>query len=150
MKTSLLAAAVGAAVLLATPVNAQGQQSVHRPSGQTASERDAQGQGAARLRADEQTVRSMQQRLKDQGHDIAVDGVWGPRTQAALKDYQQRHNMQATGVPDRQTLSSLGVRSDMLGSTGSTGGSAGRPDGAAIGSGGSGGSGDQPSQPTGR
>lgn len=35
------------------------------------------------------TTRDTQQMLKDLGYDIAVDGVWGPKTQAAWDEYQR-------------------------------------------------------------
>jgi lipoprotein-anchoring transpeptidase ErfK/SrfK len=37
-----------------------------------------------------------------------VDGVWGPKSEAALKAWQQKHALPATGAPDRQTLDALG------------------------------------------
>ena len=35
----------------------------------------------------DQDTADVQQMLKDAGYDIAVDGVWGPKTQAAYDDY---------------------------------------------------------------
>ena len=63
-------------------------------------------------------VRELQQALKDAGHDVTVDGKFGSETQSALRSYQQAKGMQATGQPDSQTLSSLGVGA--MGSTGSS------------------------------
>jgi peptidoglycan hydrolase-like protein with peptidoglycan-binding domain len=33
----------------------------------------------------------------------------GPRTSAALRDFQSKEGIEATGKPDKQTLASLGV-----------------------------------------
>jgi peptidoglycan hydrolase-like protein with peptidoglycan-binding domain len=52
----------------------------------------------------------VQQTLKQDGmYHSRVDGVWGPASQAALRDYQQQHNMNATGQLDQQTLASLNL-----------------------------------------
>jgi len=55
-------------------------------------------------------VRAAQQALKDKGHDPGtVDGVMGPKTQAALKDFQKSQGIQETGRLDAETMSKLGV-----------------------------------------
>src|SRR5215472_18652823 len=41
-----------------------------------------------------------------------VDGVWGPQTKSAVRQYQQRHNLTATGQLDSQTLAALNVGSE--------------------------------------
>lgn len=59
---------------------------------------------------DPQAVREIQQSLQDEGHEIAVDGVWGPNTEQALSRYQQERGLgDATGQPDQETLQALGV-----------------------------------------
>ena len=40
---------------------------------------------------------------------MRVDGVMGPDTQAALRDYQQQHGLQPTGMLDAQTRTSLNL-----------------------------------------
>jgi hypothetical protein len=56
------------------------------------------------------TVRAEQQALKDKGFDPGpIDGVDGPRTRSALKDYQKQQNLTADGVAGPKTLASLGV-----------------------------------------
>jgi peptidoglycan hydrolase-like protein with peptidoglycan-binding domain len=73
--------------------------------------------GAQALSSDQ--VRQVQQALKDKGHDVgAIDGQWGPKTQNALKEYQQAQGMSASGELDSQTLSSLGVSGSAVGSPG--------------------------------
>lgn len=55
-------------------------------------------------------VRSTQQALKDKGFDPGpIDGKMGPRTAAALRDYQKAEKLSATGRMDEQTMASLGV-----------------------------------------
>jgi peptidoglycan hydrolase-like protein with peptidoglycan-binding domain len=71
------------------------------------------------------TVRSAQQALKDHGFDPGeIDGKMGPRTEAALKQFQGSKGMQASGQLDSKTLAALGVSGGgtTTASAGSTGG----------------------------
>ena len=55
-------------------------------------------------------IRQLQEQLKAQGHDPGpIDGVMGPRTQQALKDYQKDQNISASGRLDSQTRQKLGL-----------------------------------------
>jgi pentapeptide MXKDX repeat protein len=55
-------------------------------------------------------TKAIQQALKDKGHDPgAVDGVMGPKTRSALRDFQKKEGIKDTGRPDRETMSKLGV-----------------------------------------
>lgn len=57
------------------------------------------------------TIRQAQQQLSDKGlYTGQVDGVMGPKTQAALKEFQQKQGMQASGKLDSSTLAALGVQ----------------------------------------
>ena len=72
-------------------------------------------------------VKSVQEALKGKGHNPGpIDGVMGPQTQQALKEFQRAQNIQQTGQLDSSTASALGVQlsSDMgAGSSSSTSGS---------------------------
>jgi hypothetical protein len=60
--------------------------------------------------ADSSTIRSAQQALDDKGYDAgSADGRMGPRTESALKQFQQAQGMPQTGALDSKTLSALGV-----------------------------------------
>lgn len=73
---------------------------------------------------DPQTIRQVQQALQDKGQNVGdVDGIMGPRTQAALRQYQESQGMPATGRVDRQTVSSLGLSRAAAGASGSATGS---------------------------
>lgn len=55
-------------------------------------------------------VRRVQEALKSEGHDPGpIDGVMGPRTQAALRQYQREENLKETGRLDQDTMNKLGV-----------------------------------------
>jgi len=67
-------------------------------------------------RADERTAmtdtRAAQEALKTQGFDPGpVDGIMGPRTQAAVSDYQRKNELPVTGMLDEATKAKLEVRS---------------------------------------
>ena len=53
-------------------------------------------------------VRGAQQALRDKGFDPGpVDGVMGPRTSAAVRDFQSKENLTATGQLDADTRARL-------------------------------------------
>ncbi len=57
-----------------------------------------------------QQIRQIQQALNKHGFDAGhVDGKWGSDTAKAVKNFQRKENMQASGKLDRQTLQALGV-----------------------------------------
>ena len=57
------------------------------------------------------TVRAAQQALKDKGFDPGpVDGINGPQTQAAVKSFQEKQNLDADGHLGPKTLDSLGLK----------------------------------------
>jgi peptidoglycan hydrolase-like protein with peptidoglycan-binding domain len=59
-------------------------------------------------------VRALQQALKDKGHDPGdIDGVMGPKTRQALRDFQQKEGLTATGRLDSGTADKLGIPTQM-------------------------------------
>src|SRR3954468_16745355 len=50
------------------------------------------------------TVRALQQKL-----GISADGVYGPKTRAAVKRFQRAHGLAADGVAGPRTLAALGA-----------------------------------------
>ena len=63
-------------------------------------------------KAEDRNVRAAQQALRDQGFNPGpMDGVMGPRTSAALRDYQTKQGLTASGQLDDATMDKLGVRS---------------------------------------
>jgi peptidoglycan hydrolase-like protein with peptidoglycan-binding domain len=57
-------------------------------------------------------IRQLQQELRSEGYQVAVDGIWGPETQQALRDYQMDENLEVSGEPDQRTMASLGLDID--------------------------------------
>src|SRR5229473_2260368 len=57
------------------------------------------------------TVFKVQQKLHDQGFYVRdnIDGRWGPKTSAAVQNYQRANGLQASGQLDQPTLAALGL-----------------------------------------
>jgi peptidoglycan hydrolase-like protein with peptidoglycan-binding domain len=54
--------------------------------------------------------RQVQEALKAKGNDPGpIDGRMGPKTRAALKEFQQASGLKATGQLDKETAEKLGV-----------------------------------------
>ena len=48
-------------------------------------------------------VRTLQQLLRARSHPVAVDGIFGPNTQTAVRNFQQRQGLPQNGVAGGQT-----------------------------------------------
>ena len=106
--------AIALAVALSAPVFAGGgPQHSQRPQDamSDSSQRDsARGAGASNTSS---LVRDAQDALQKKGYDVGqIDGVMGPKTSAALREFQQAQGLSASGSLDQQTLSALDVQSD--------------------------------------
>ena len=55
-------------------------------------------------------VKKVQQRLKELGYyTIAVDGIWGPKTLAAVKNFQRDYGLTVDGIVGTWTERALGI-----------------------------------------
>jgi putative chitinase len=52
-------------------------------------------------------VKRLQEMLYEYGYDIIVDGIFGPRTEVIVKDYQSKHKLPVTGIVDDRTFDQL-------------------------------------------
>ena len=69
---------------------------------------ESMGQAGA---GNKEQVRAVQEVLKDRGmYEGEVDGIMGPKTQAALRAFQKKEGLQETGRLDQQTMGRLGVQ----------------------------------------
>ncbi len=82
-------------------------------------EMEAKKQGAQQY--SQETIRQVQKKLNEQGFSAGpVDGKWGPKTQSALKNFQQQKGIQATGQLDQKTLAELDVEAPAGGAAGAS------------------------------
>lgn len=59
---------------------------------------------------DSSTIENAQSSLKSEGYTVSVDGVWGPQTAAALREFQQERGLSATGELNTETLAALEIQ----------------------------------------
>lgn len=55
-------------------------------------------------------VKAAQMALAQEGYKIKADGVLGPKTRAALMEYQAKHKLKANGRLDKATVAALKIR----------------------------------------
>jgi hypothetical protein len=92
-------------------------------SGQQASEKAGQAgsaeQSSLPMAVSSELVRNVQQTLSAEGVDAGpVDGIWGPRTHQALREFQEREGLDASGQLNAPTLAALGIDSTQTASAG--------------------------------
>jgi len=108
MKQILLAAV--ATIALSLPAMAQ---SNHTDTMQPNSQSQMGSQAQNRIEPSQlstQQIRQVQMSLNKKGFDAnKADGIWGPETDAALVNFQQKNNLPGHGRLNQQTLSALGV-----------------------------------------
>lgn len=66
-------------------------------------------------------VKQVQEKLSAMGKNVGKpDGQMGPKTQHALKEYQQENGLQATGQLDQQTIAALDIDQSSSAANGSS------------------------------
>ena len=74
----------------------------HAPAGESSSEvLNNQIQGQATAKVDEKGIHRIQEKLNQLGYNPGpIDGIWGPKTQQAIKKFQQDNRLPVTGKLD--------------------------------------------------
>lgn len=58
----------------------------------------------------DETIQQAQKKLKELGYDPGpIDGLWGRKTETAVKKFQQEHSLSVTGKFDKETQEKLGL-----------------------------------------
>ena len=65
-------------------------------------------------------VKKLQEALNKNGYSLEVDGKFGPKTQAAVKDYQKKNGLKVDGVVGTKTWGSLTSKSSTTSTTKTT------------------------------
>jgi hypothetical protein len=109
------------------PSSGGSESRMQKPSDQPGAESGGRsGSGGGRMsgqRLSNDKAKEVQEALKSKGFDPGTaDGVIGPKTNQAIRDFQKANNLQVTGRLDEKTTSALGVAaSDMGGSRSGSG-----------------------------
>ena len=53
------------------------------------------------------SVKTLQELLNNNGYNLAVDGVFGAKTEAAVKNFQQQNNLAVDGIAGQNTMGAL-------------------------------------------
>lgn len=61
------------------------------------------------LQLNEKQVREVQTALNEKGFAVGVDGMVSPKTMDAIRNFQSKEGLTATGQLDQQTLKALGI-----------------------------------------
>ena len=69
-------------------------------------------------------VSKLQSVLNEHGYDLAVDGIFGVKTQAAVRDYQKKNGLKLDGIAGKETWGSLLAKPSYSGSSVSSGSAA--------------------------
>ena len=65
---------------------------------------------AAKAQDSQEELRTVQRALRVKGYDVGfIDGIMGPRTKAALEEFQRKSGLAVTGIADAPTLRALTV-----------------------------------------
>jgi peptidoglycan hydrolase-like protein with peptidoglycan-binding domain len=93
MKSNILMAVMAGSLLAASPALARQNKSETVP-----------------FRMKSSTIMQVQKCLNKEGFNAGrADGKWGPKTKAALRDFQKKNKLPVTGQFSRQTLADLGI-----------------------------------------
>jgi peptidoglycan hydrolase-like protein with peptidoglycan-binding domain len=122
MKPSHLAVLSATLVSFAAVAQDKPKQEPSAQSGQTQAATQQKGQkSGAQMSQSPELIKQAQEKLSAAGHDAGpADGIMGPRTQKALKDFQQAKNLEASGQLDQKTLSALGVSGEASATAGAS------------------------------
>jgi peptidoglycan hydrolase-like protein with peptidoglycan-binding domain len=116
MRNLLLSTVAVLALAAAMPASAQQSRS-NQPSAAQQPSATQQNMQEQNLSKDE--IQQVQQALDQKGFKSGQpDGVLGPETKNAIKEFQQKQGWNATGELDNQTLSALGVSTNGQNATG--------------------------------
>ncbi len=108
MKRRTLFVALASASALSLSAYADDQSSTQ--SSQSEQTQQQQSASAGQSQQNPELVKQAQEKLAAAGKDVGTpDGKMGPKTQAALKDFQQEKGLQASGQLDDQTLAALDI-----------------------------------------
>ena len=102
---------IAVAAIFSASAIAGGQSSQGASQGPDMKEQSAQSTQQPQQQAQNpELVKQAQEKLSAAGHDAGTpDGKVGPKTQAAVKEFQESKGLQASGKLDQETLAALEI-----------------------------------------
>ena len=100
-------AAIALATMVMTPSSSYAQSASTTMPAKTMAKKSSGGVKKAKM-ADAK-VMAVQEALVKQGYKVKVDGMMGQKTRSALRRFQKKNKLKATGRIDESTLARLGV-----------------------------------------
>ena len=114
----------GATAVSFSAIAADDQKSQQQPQAQSSQSQQSQSASSGATQSQgaqvQETIKQVQEKLSAAGHNVQADGIMGPKTQAALKEFQQSKGLDASGELDQKTMAALGVSEGASASTGSS------------------------------
>jgi peptidoglycan DL-endopeptidase CwlO len=109
-KASLMIATALLASMTAFGAMAQsGAPTTAAPAPQATMPAPAMKKGAHHAMMSRERIEAIQTALKSNGEQVDPDGVWGPKTAAAVRDFQTKQGLKVTGHVDRATAQKLNL-----------------------------------------
>jgi len=114
LMTAGLVSAVATGAALAASTNAGTAGSTQAPAATTATP-SGHAKVAAKRAMDHKPMMShrrveeIQAALQSKGEQLAVDGIWGPKTTTALRDFQKKNGLKTSGRFDHATAEKLDI-----------------------------------------
>lgn len=107
---------LAAVLLAATPLAALARTGAAAPSTMTKAAATApapgettQSQTQHKATMSRRQIEELQAALQSSGAQVTTDGIWGPKTAAALREFQKQKGLKITGRPDRDTAQKLSI-----------------------------------------
>jgi peptidoglycan hydrolase-like protein with peptidoglycan-binding domain len=99
---------LGLSAVLAMPLLAVGQQTTPGTSGGSGTRMEQQREQSGQQGMSQEQIREAQRHLKEAGFDPGpIDGQFGERTRAALREFQKARGLPQTGQLDEETRQQL-------------------------------------------
>lgn len=109
-KASLMIATALLAAMTAFGAMAQTNAPATAPAPQAAAPAPAMAKkGMHHAMMSRHRVEAIQIALKSNGEQVDPDGIWGPKTVAAVRDFQTKQGLKVTGHIDRATAQKLNL-----------------------------------------
>jgi peptidoglycan hydrolase-like protein with peptidoglycan-binding domain len=93
-----------------------GEMKEHKYGAASGQQEEVSGQQVSASDLSSEQIRELQEALKDKGADPGpVDGIVGPKTKQAIRDFQEEQGIASTGQLDQESLEALDLDAEEFG-----------------------------------